>query len=313
MTYLEKALRIKYIRLHFTVVFLENTNLPPYKVSALRGGMGEMLLRANCIRDRNCKKCEFEPECIVHKTFYTKSAVRPEYVTAQDSTGYILECENDTEDFCEGDLLQFDLLLFGKSIAYFHQYIEAFWALGKEGIGKNNARFQIVSVTDTRKNRFLEGDFRKQPRHPIYTLGEYAAYRVRQFQKNGCKNRLIFQMPVTLKYQGEFRDTFLMEAVWEAVLRRIYMLECYEGIECSIYDSIGADDIQMPVIEEQVCKDMYVTRYSSSQNRKMTLWGISGYAQLDDIPQQMLLILAAGELTHIGKNTSFGFGKYRIV
>lgn len=309
---LENALRIKYIRLHFTAAFLKDTKLPVEKLSALRGGMGEMLLRANCIRDRNCEKCHFEPECIVHRTLYTKYAVRPKFVTARDSTGYMLECENYEEDFREGDFLQFDLTLFGKTIVYFHQYIEAFRALGKEGIGKNCSKFQIVSVTDTRRKPFLAGDFRNRKQHSLYTLGEYAKYRVNQIQENGGANRLVFQTPLTLKYQNGFWKVFHMEAIWEAVQRRIYMLECYEGMECSIYDCRGPENQEMPVIKEQVCRDVFVKRYSSTQNKKMTLWGIKGYAQLDYIPEDMLFILAAGELTHIGKNTSFGFGKYML-
>lgn len=309
---LENALRIKYIKLHFTAVLLENTKLPVEKLSALRGGMGEMLLRANCVRDRNCEKCDFEPECIVHRTLYTQFAVRPKFVTARDSTGYILECENYIENFSEGDSLQFELILFGKTIVYFHQYIEAFKALGKEGIGKNHSKFQIVSVTDTRRKPFLAEGIKNRKQHPLYTLGEYAKYRVNQIQENGSANRLVFQTPVTLKYQKDFWKVFQMEAIWEAVQRRIYMLECYEGMECNIYDCSRPKDQEMPVIREQVCRDIFVKRYSSTQNKKMTLWGIKGYVQLDHIPEDMLPILVAGELTHIGKNTSFGFGKYRI-
>ncbi len=309
---LENALRIKYIKLHFTAAFLENTKLPAEKLSALRGGMGQMLLQANCIRDRNCERCEFEPECMVHRTLYTQCAVRPNFMTSKDSIGYILECENYEENFSEGDLLQFDLILFGKTIVYFHQYIEAFRALGKEGIGKYCSKYQIVSITDTRRKPFLAESCRSRKQHPLYTLGDYAKYRIHQIQEKGSTNRLVFQTPLTLKYRNEFLKVFQMEAIWEAVQRRIYMLECYEGMECSIYDYIWPHDQEMPIIREQVCRDIFVKRYSSTQNKKITLWGIKGYVQLDHIPEDLLLILAVGELTHIGKNTSFGFGKYRI-
>lgn len=310
---LENALGMKYSKLHFTAAFLEDTKLPAEKLSALRGGMGEMLLRAHCVRGRNCKACDFEPECIVYKTLYTQYAVRPKFVTAKDSIGYILECENYETDFRKGGLLQFALILFGKTIAYSHQYIEAFRALGKSGIGRRSAKFQIVSVTDTRRGPFVEGDFRNRKQHPLYTLGEYAKYRVKQMQENGVANRIVFQTPLTLKYQHEFLDVFQMKAIWEAVQRRIYMLECYEGMACSIYGCDSPKSLEMPAVKEQACKDCFVTRYSSTQKKKMTLWGIKGYMELDHIPETMLFVLAAGELTHIGKNTSFGFGKYRII
>ena len=65
---LRQALQIRYVKLHFQIRFVEMTRLPVNKVSAIRGGIGEMLLRANCIRDRNCAECDFEQECIVRRT-----------------------------------------------------------------------------------------------------------------------------------------------------------------------------------------------------------------------------------------------------
>lgn len=310
---LERALHIRYIKLHFTVAMLEDTKLPCDKVSALRGGMGEMLLQANCVRDRNCAKCDFESECIVHRTMYSRYEIRPKFVTTSDSIGYILECGNYEEDFCEGDLLQFNLILFGKTISCFNQYIQAFRHLGKKGIGKNHSKYEIVLITDTRRQKLVVQETVHIRQYPIYTLGEYAEYRLNQIQTDGGRNRLLFQTPLTLKFNNEFLDVFHMEAIWNAVRRRIYMLECYEGIESNIYDCDQLDENGIPVIMEQVCKDVYIKRYSSTQHRKMTLWGIKGYTELDSIPEDTLLVLAAGELTHIGKNTSFGFGKYRIV
>ena len=61
----KRALQVRYIKLHFGLRLLEDTILPVNKVSSVRGGIGEMLLRANCIRDRDCEKCDFEDECIV--------------------------------------------------------------------------------------------------------------------------------------------------------------------------------------------------------------------------------------------------------
>ena len=310
---LENTLKIRYIKLHFTVVFMEDTKLPIDKVSALRGGMGEMLLRENCVRDRNCNKCDFEPECIVRRTMYSRYELSPKFVTTSDSIGYILECENNKQDFCEGDLLKFNLILFGKTIIHFNQYIKAFRALGKEGLGKKHAKFRIESVTDTRSQELDIQGFVNMKQHRIYTLGEYAAYRLKQIQTGECKKRLVFETPLTLKFNNEFLDIFNMEAIWNAVRRRIYMLNCYEGIESGIYNCKKLDENRMPVIMEQVCKEVYVRRYSSTQQRKMTLWGIKGYAELDAIPEDMLLVLVSGELTHIGKNTSFGFGKYKII
>lgn len=310
---IENALHIRYVKLHFMVVMTEDARLPVDKVSALRGGMGEMLLRANCVRDRRCASCDFAAECIVRRTMYSRYEITPQFVTTDDSIGYLLECENYEQVFCAGDMLSFNLILFGKSIVYFNQYMQAFFALGNEGIGKDHAGYRIMSVTNTQNQPLFTDGAVYMRNYRIQTVGEYVEYRVGRMEKTGSRNRIVFLTPVTLKYQGEFLDEYCMEAIWSAVLRRIYMMECFEGMLDTVYDLEQTRDLPLPDVLGQEVRHVGVRRYSSTQDRKMTLSGIKGYVQLDRIPEQMLPWLLAGELIHIGKNTSFGFGRYSVV
>ena len=310
---LEHALEIRYIKLHFKVVLLEDTILPADKVSALRGGMGEMLLRANCVRNRECVKCDFESECIVRRTMYSKYDIVPQFVKTNDSIGYILECENYDEEFDEGDSLQFQLILFGKTIVYFNQYLQAFFTLGMEGLGKEHARYRIVSVTNTQNQPLLVNGAVYMKNYQVQTIDEYVKYRMGRICGTECQNRVVFHTPLTLKYQGVFLKEYHMDAMWNAILRRIYMLECFEGMENTVYDIEELMDSALPDIEWQEAHHVGVRRYSSTQDRKMVLSGIKGFVQLDMIPAQILPVFLAGELIHIGKNTSFGFGRYSVV
>lgn len=309
---LEEALRIRYIRLHFTVAMTEDTKWPADKVSALRGGMGEMLLRANCVRDRNCADCDFETECIVQKTMYMDYEGRPDFVTGKAGIGYLLECTDYREEYAQGDLLFFNLVLFGKAIAYFNQYMQAFFALGQSGVGKYHSKFQIVSVSNSRKRQILDGNVIYMEHYQIQTLYEYVTYRMGQIQERGCKNRMVFQTPLSLKYQNVYLRQFHMGALWNAVRRRIYMLESYEKTVRDIYHCDGMEgDLPVKIINQRQEK-REVCRYSSTQDRKMALSGIVGSMQAEQIPGPALAVFLAGELTHIGKNTSFGFGQYRV-
>ena len=120
-----RVLQIRYVKLHFTIMFPQDSILPKSKASALRGGMGEMLLRANCISDRNCDNCDFYKECIVQRTMYSQFENKPDFITTGDSVGYVVECENYEEEFPTGSTLTFNLILFGKTIVYFNQYLQA--------------------------------------------------------------------------------------------------------------------------------------------------------------------------------------------
>ena len=138
-------LEIPYITLTFCLRFLKPSEVPEQKVSALRGGLGEMLLRKNCVADRNCDECRFQDSCIVWNAFYTPMRFKPAYMTGKESLGYLIECDNQETDMDPRHGFVFRLKLFGRNIALFSQYLDAFWQLGQAGIGKDHARFEIAA------------------------------------------------------------------------------------------------------------------------------------------------------------------------
>ena len=304
----ERALGVRYVKLHFTVSLLSDAILPVHKVSALRGGMGEMLLRLHCIRDRNCESCDFEEECPVRRMMYARFEIRPDFVTQGESIGYILECEDYREALREGETLSFNLLLFGKSIVYLNHFIQAFCMLGMEGIGKRQARFQVVSITNTRGEAILRDGTIYMEKCEVTTLLDYVEYRMGQIACSGRAGILVFKTPLTLKYRGAFLKEFRMDAIVEACVRRIYMLDCYEGIR----EDVTA---QMPAIPEMITQEAHsvrVRRFSSRQQSGMILQGIEGRLVAGGFGEELLPILLSGELVHIGKNSRFGFGRFQV-
>lgn len=305
---LEKVLQVRYVKLHFGLRITEDARLPMNKVSAIRGGIGEMLLRANCIRDRQCGSCDFESECIVRRTLYSRFDEKPDFVTSGDSVGYVLECEDYEEDFHEGDLLEFHLILFGKTIVYFSQFLQAVFQLGMAGIGKAHAKYEIVSVRNTTGKNMLRGSEVLMERYEVKTLWDYVRYRQESFDSRILPKRIRFRTPVTLKHQGKIQQMLSLEAVVPALCRRLYMLDCFEGLECGMLKWEGV----YPKVLTEFSKQITVFRYSGTQDQKMPLRGIKGEMYLEGIPEDLILLLLAGEVTHIGKNTSFGFGRYRL-
>ena len=67
---------------------------------------------------------------------------------------------------------------------------------------------------------------------------------------------------------------------------------------------------EYPRIRQQTVSPESMKRYSGTQDSHMTLRGIIGKVSFDSMPEECLDYLIAGELIHIGRNTSFGFGKY---
>ena len=300
---------IRYARLRFEVEFPEACILPVSKASALRGGMGEMLLRQCCVRDRNCGACDFKDECLVQRILYSKMQIQPAFMTEGDSVGYVLDCEDYREHYEASDRLRFDLTLFGRTIVYFPQILDALFRLGLVGLGKKHGRFDIVSIFNGRNQPILAGADVRMENYLIETVGDYVRYRLSKLRDFSGVIRLEFHTPLTVKYHGEMIQEFAPEAIVAAVVRRIYILDCFEGIEAS-QEGIYDEAIPRLVISQE--RQISVQRYSNRKNEKMMLRGIKGDCIWDAVPEELLAPLLAGELVHIGKNTSFGFGRYRV-
>ena len=314
---------IRYTKLSFTIQFTEDTVLPKQKVSAIRGGIGEMLLRANCVRDRECDTCDFSEECIVQRIMYSKYEKKPSFVTTGESIGYVIECENYEEIFEQSDTMNFQLLLLGKNIVYFNQYLQAVSMLGLSGLGKHQAHFVVAGVKNQCNQDILIRSSVNMQNYRISNIGEYISYRMRQLQKKQQKDQiedisekglawsgtLVFRTPFTVKYQGEFIRRLHMDSIIASVRRRLYMLDCFEGIEAEVF---WEETPEAAVTESQQSRQESISRYSNRRESAMILRGIQGSIRFSGADLETVKLLLAGELIHVGKNTSFGFGEYRV-
>ena len=120
-------------------------------------------------------------------------------------------------------------------------------------------------------------------------------------------------MEVTLSGRMVFLHPKIQEfdvvAIIEALKRRMYMLLCFEGIESDMMEW-SPEHVPRAVSEEHY--SVTVKRHSNRKKSDILLKGIEGKLTVDNITPELLSLLLAGEITHIGKNTSFGFGGYRI-
>lgn len=306
---LQQALEIHYIKLYFTLEMEEDTILPENKGSALRGGIGEMLLRANCIENRECEKCYFSSECIIQHTLYSQFEKKPPFVTTGESVGYVLECDDYRKKFAAGDKLKFQLLLLGKTVVYFNLFLQAVHTLGMNGLGANAGHFHILHISNNSGEAILDGVNIYMEKYQVEQLKNYVQNSLEIWNKDVLPSKIVFETPLTLKYNGSFLNEFNMDSMIRSIKRRIYMLDCFEGIEGKMaYDQ----NYPVPQIKRQRADRIRVRRFSSRKQSAMYLIGIQGEMEIGQLEQDTLELLLVGELIHIGKNTSFGFGKYRL-
>lgn len=301
---LKKALGVRYIKLHFEVEVIEDCEMPQTKASAIRGGMGQMLLAAHCIRDRNCETCDFRNECVVQRIMYSPFDIKPKFVTEGESAGYVIECEDYRTEYETGDTLEFTIILFGKTIAHFNPILQAIHALGQVGLGKEHGRFRIVNVTNSKKEPLLYGNSINMGNYDIKTLEDYVQYR----RKRSGGTRILFHSPASIKSNRQLLKEFDAEAIVRALTRRLYMLDCFEGIEVN---QLWFE--QIPDLVSHTERGTTVSRYTTRHQQKVQLEGIRGYADFDEVEEDLYLLMLAGEIMHVGKRVSLGFGRYTMV
>ncbi|MCR5670312.1 MAG: CRISPR system precrRNA processing endoribonuclease RAMP protein Cas6 [Butyrivibrio sp.] len=274
--------------------------MPVYKASALRGGMGSMLMDSYCREDGKCDDCRLERECPVRNIMYSHMKIQPSFMSSGNSVGYVIECEDYHDYFRAGETMNFNVILFGGTTEYTGIIPEALKKLGAAGLGREKARFDVFSKEDTDPEKLH-----------IRTVADYVAYRKEKLA--GATDLVLnFKTPLSLKYQNEILKDFSIEALNQSLCRRIYMLDCFEGIESGIHEKKYVYSIPLPGVLSEDRRTVTVKRYSDRRKCSMDLYGIQGKMRLYGVSRELMDILIAGELIHAGKNTSFGFGRYHI-
>lgn len=243
--------------------------------------------------------------CIVQNFMYAKYKKKPDFVTTGESIGFVMEAERGKRHYHTGDLLKFSITLFGDTIVYFNPLIQGIHMLGQVGLGERQVKYQIQTIKNRIGESLLEGGNIYCEKYQIELLQDYVEMRKKQLIN---PHKIIFQKPLTIKYRGEFIHKFDIKAIMNGVTRRIYMLNCYEGNdteETKFYENL-------PQIVKQHVEDKQIEQHSFRKKQDMKMKGIIGTVEVDEIREEILDYLLAGEILHIGKNTRFGFGKYRI-
>jgi len=119
--------------------------------------------------------------------------------------------------------------------------------------------------------------------------------------------------PLRLKQGGSLTEQFNFELLIRAILRRITYLNQYFGdqeIELDYKQLIDQAKEIKTRARNIAWRDW--ERYSSRQDTRMKLGGIVGDIEFAGDITPFWPFLLMGQEIHIGKNTTFGLGKYRV-
>lgn len=291
---------INYSIIKFDIKFLQDSKLNVNKQSAIRGIIGNTLINENCIMEpdkRACKDCLFNDKCIAQNIFSPKIK---NGAVEEGVSPFVIICDDKREFIKKGDIMSFAMIFFSNTISYIPILIRAIKSAGKTlGIERN--KFKLISVFNDKQDEIYDGEIIKPQFVNIKYLQEYIDYRL-SISNDISIIKII--NPIRFKKNKKFNDDLLEEDIINLIKRRLITLATLEERELEIQGDYAIE------IKRKELKWEEFNRYSNRQSSKMSLGGVTGLIELGEISEDAKKLLIAGELIHIGKNTSFGLGDY---
>ena len=326
----------------FTIVPKEPLILPAYKGSTFRGGFGYAFKRVVCaIRDKECPDCLLKEKCIYSYVFETPPPSDTKIMRKYKAAPHPFVIEPPPEKrrgYKPGDEINFGLTLIGRAIDYLPYFIYTFDELGKLGIGKGKAKYDLKTVGAVPRgcpSDVLHGPSAIGKERIIYdsetkTLKSFEVASLdvgiptfprsdgyaeaKEKEDEGGFLKLTFFTPTRILYDGSLTLDLEFHILIRNLLRRlslVYYFHC--NGDSSEWDFKGMIEKAKEVrVKEKKLRWYDWERYSGRQETMVKMGGFVGEITFEGNIESFLPLIKAGEVLHVGKGTGFGLGKYEI-
>ena len=288
--------------------------MPAYTGSTLRGGFGHAFRKMVCTQGPiDCRDCTLKAVCPYPYIFETAPFEGAQQLRTYGDVPrpFVIDPLDTRGEYRRGESFAFRLTLVGRAIDYLPYFLVSFRELGEIGIGKGRGRFQLTQVLTDDGEPIYEG--KTQMVHNLNNIlsfdeiqGETAALPI-----DTLTLRLL--TPTRITHKGHITDQLPFHLFWRRLIGRISALgyfHCGESLDLDFKGLITQAETVQTVQSRLRWHDW--TRYSSRQNQKMQLGGLIGSVTYKGDLAAFLPFVALGVFLHVGKNATFGLGKYRV-
>jgi len=309
--------QLQIYKFNFIIQCLDDSTLPEYKGSLLRGVFGTAFRQATCItKEKTCDNCIIKNNCSYFNVFETEMPSNNAWFLQgikKTPHPYVIHPPLDTKRyFNKGELITFGVTIFGKYIKDFPYFVYAFILAGKIGISFKRSKFKLLFVDNITLNESIR----------IYndSTGQLLT-GYKKIDIDGFDNEiedintitLNFITPLRIQELGLLTDKnkITPELIIRTIERRIFLVS-------TLFCNNNAIDIKTPIndfikISENNLYFYDWERFSNRQNTKMPMGGFKGTLTLTGNIKSFYPLIKLGSLTNIGKNSVFGLGCYEII
>lgn len=303
---LPSELPIARYRLTFTLT--QNLQLPPYAASTLRGVFGHALLAAACTcpidQTPHLSGCPyaqiFEP---------APRADLPSSVRQNPPPPYVIETPLFAPThFPAGADYSFDLVLFGQARHSLPLIGAVFAQAFAKGLGVNNTgKGELTGIAVQQ----ADGSFLTIAGRGGLVGQHHNSIKLPEYYPAQARIQLL--TPLRIQQKGRIlRENEMTQAIFLRQLMRRYLtlaqLHWQNNADTAELSAQAAGQGQSPQLLWHEHR-----RFSNRQKQTTPLSGIIGTWQLTDLSPAFAQMLYIGQWLHLGKETVFGNGQYRII
>jgi CRISPR-associated endoribonuclease Cas6 len=273
--------------------------------ATIRGGFGYTLRGLVCAAGKStCSGCMLRHNCAYSFLFET-----PPPANAPRLAKYRAVPHPFTMHAIQtGDVLHLHLTLFGQATRYLVWFIYTLNKLGERGLGKNKMLFKVEEVTSEGQKIYpIDND-------QVGTIATNDRIVLEPGKPMQGKISLEFLSPLVLRTKGMIHSKFAAYSFMANLLRRVTNLNAFYGENPeAVTDPKPYLDTVKSLSVKSAMKPVGRSRYSTRQKQEIDYSGIIGSVSLAGEIGILMPLLKAGEVMGVGKNTAFGFGRYKIL
>ncbi len=300
----------------FRCLLINDALLPNYKGSTIRGLFGRALKSVVCVlKSVRCDQCNLKSRCLYTHVFETHLAVEScNRRSPIPPHPFVLEPPLTGEKiFKEGSAFDFRLLLFGEVNYQIPYIIYAIKHMGRIGIGKGlngeRGRFVLDWVKE-RDNLIYSRDTDTIELND--TIPSINFVNSKNYPDEEIRLNVEFLTPFRVKHKNQLEERLPFHVLVRAMLRRASsILNQYgEGEPVIDYRGLVHRAYSVKIVNSTISWFDW-RRYSTRQDRSMLMGGINGSITYQGYLGEYLPLVELCSKLHIGKQTSFGLGKYK--
>jgi hypothetical protein len=302
-------------RYRFTYRVSEAIHTQLYAGSALRGSFGHALRQLACItKAKTCDDCSLIAQCPYPLVFSPHEIPRSNelFTTVQQiPVPYLIEPPPiGVKTYHKDEQFSFNIVLMGESIGHLALIILAWRRALLRGLGKYEGKGELISVV-------LLTDVAEQivySEEAPFVVAHMPAIQLPEFRD---KEDIHLQFLTPLRIQKDKKILGAKDISAKILLRNIvrrvsFVSQFHLGgaLEFNVHETNSLAD---SLLDERRLAWLDWSRFSSRQQQKMDLGGVTGHWLLRDVPGGLMPFIYIGQWLHVGKETSFGLGHYTIV